>query len=409
MVEKVVITGIGGIAPNGLDTDAIWRNFIAGVSSVDTIKAFDTEGMPVKIGGEIRGFDLSHYGFDDLYKEYDRTTQLGLAASKLALEDSGLELDNLDPGRIGCIIGNAGGSLCSCEDIFYKYYTNKNINGKVDKSHFRLLLSRVIAKYYDFRGVNQIISTGCTSGLDAVGLAYYTLLDNNLDVVLTGGVEAPVTPTTVSSFAKIGALSFRNDNPRKASRPYDKDRDGFVLAEGAGLLVLEKLSYARKRGARIYAEVKGFASNSSAYHMTGIPRDGKPVSEVLKKTLKNSKINREDIDYINSHGSSTPMNDIAETNAYKDTFRDQVYKIPISSIKSMIGHCLGAIGGIEVLTCAMVLNEQVIPPTINLEEPDKECNLDYVPNVAREANVNNILTNGSGFSGLNSAIVLSKI
>lgn len=408
MQKRVVITGVGSIASNGLNTKEVWSNLKKGVSGVREIDFFDTKDIPVKFSGSIENFNIEDYGFSPEYKKYDRCTQLGLATAELALQDAELLSGDYNRRKVGVIIGNAGGSLVSTEKIFDKLVKEQVVTEDIEKSHFRILISRVIAKHYNLSGINQIISTGCTSGLDSVGMAMEAIRNNEADIIIAGGVEAPITPATICAFAKIGALSERNDSPTEASRPYEKSRDGFVLAEGSGLVIMENLEHALARGAKIYGEVMGFSTNCSAYHMTGMPSDGKPISDVIIKALEDANVNPLEIDYINAHGSSTPMNDVAETNAYKKVFGDEVYKKPISSIKSMLGHSLGAIGGIEVVVCALSIQDQIVPPTINLDIPDDECDLDYVPNKARKVKVDKILTNGSGFSGLNSAIIMGQ-
>ncbi|HEX9058929.1 MAG TPA: beta-ketoacyl-[acyl-carrier-protein] synthase family protein [Clostridia bacterium] len=407
MIHTAVITGIGAITNIGLNTKETWNGMKAGKCGISEIDVFDTTNLPIKIAGQIRGFDITDYDFSSDYAKYDRSTQLGLAAAKLAIDDSGI-LPFLKNSRTGVYVGNAGGALSVGEAMFDQVVKNTPLQDNIYYGYFRILASRVISECYKLTGPSQVISTGCTSGLDAIGMTMRAIERGEIDIAICGGTEAPITPATICSFAKIGALSTIAD-PNEASRPYDKDRDGFVLAEGTGMLILESMEHARKRGAKIYGAVAGFATNCSAFHMTGMPEDGGPIAEVITKSLEVSNIKPDEIDYINSHGSSTPMNDFAETQAYKLAFGDKAKSIPISSIKSMIGHSLGSIGAIEVVTCALVLEDQIIPPTINFNVPGDGCDLDYVPNTARSARVNNIVSNGSGFSGLNSSIVMTKV
>lgn len=409
MTRKVVITGVGAITNLGLNTDETWKGLVEGRSGISKINIFNTESFPVKISGSIKGFDIESYGFERKYSDLDRSSQLGLASTKLALSDAGLAKGDYDNKPWGVFIGNAGGALCMGEDIFDKFVKGIVKDEPLNRGYFRILAARSISQYFNLKGPSQIISTGCTSGLDAVGLAMKSIARGEVEVAICGGTEAPITPATLCAFAKIGALSTRNDSPQEASRPYDNGRDGFVLAEGAGIIILEDYEHALKRRAKIYGEVCGYATNCSAYHMTGMPGDGGPIAEVISKALESAKLNYGEIDYINSHGSSTPMNDYAETQAYKTVFKEMANKIPISSIKSMIGHSLGSIGGIEVVACALMLEKQIITPTINITKLGEGCDLDYVPNSARKATINTILSNGSGFSGLNSAVVLKKI
>jgi 3-oxoacyl-[acyl-carrier-protein] synthase II len=408
MMRRSMITGVGTITNVGLDTETTWNGLINGRSGIDTIDIFDPADLPVRIAGQIRGFAIEDYGFSKHYTECDRSNQLGLAATQMAMEDSGILSYNFAKERTGVFIGNAGGALCMGENIFDKVVRQAEIGENLYSGYFRILAARSISNYYNLTGPSQIISTGCTSGLDSIGQAARAISRGEVDIAICGGAEAPITPATLCAFAKIGALSSRNDSPQEASRPYDKDRDGFVLAEGAGIIVLESLEHAVKRNAKLYGEVVGFATNCSAYHMTGMPSDGKPIAAIIQKSLETAKLGYDEVDYINSHGSSTPMNDLAESSAYKAVFGEKAAKIPISSIKSMIGHSLGSIGSIETVVCSLILENQMIPPTININELGAGCDLDYVPNRARKAKVDTIVTNGSGFSGINSVLVLKK-
>lgn len=404
-----IITGIGLITSLGLDTKETWDAMVKGQSGVNNIESIDTDEMPVKIAGEIKDFNIVNYGFDSEYSKFDRSWQLGLAAAKLAIEDSNIFNTKYSKYRVGVIIGNAAGSVLSAAKALDAYIHKDTINKEVANAIVRQKVSNEISKYFDFCGPSQVVSTGCTSGIDAIGLANLLIERDEIDIAICGGVEASLSNIVISAFAKINALSFRNDDPKKASRPYEKNRDGFVLSEGVGILVLESKKRAKNRKNKIFGEILGYASNSNAFHMTSMPKDGHILADAIKKSLESAKVDYRNVNYINSHGSSTKLNDYSETQAYKKVFKEKAHDIPISSIKSMIGHSLGAIGGIEVCLCAKMLDEQMILPTINLEEADAECDLDYVPNKARKvSNLNIIVSNASGFSGLNSSVVLKK-
>lgn len=404
-----VITGIGLISSIGLNTKDTWNAMVQGKSGVSKIESFDTEGIPVKIAGEIKKFNIEEYNIDSKYSKSDRSCQLALAAAKLAIEDAKLFDIDFKKYRVGVIIGNAAGSVITAKKVVESDINKEEINKDMARNYVREEAANIISDYFGFSGVSQIVSTGCTSGIDSIGLANSLIERDILDIVVCGGTEAPLNKIVVSAFAKINALSLRNDEPEKASRPYDKYRDGFVLAEGSGILVLESKKMVIESNRNAYAEILGYASNSNAFHMTGMPKDGILLGKVIEESLKDAGVTYKDIDYINSHGSSTKLNDYSETAAYKHVFKERAYEIPISSIKSMVGHSLGAIGGIEVGACAKMLKEQIILPTINFEERDEDCDLDYVFNKSRTVNnLNVIVSNASGFSGLNSSIVLKR-
>jgi len=416
--RRVVITGLGVIAPNGIGKKQFWDASVAGRSGIRHVTRFDASRLPTRIAGEVPDFDGHALGLTTIEATYmDRGTQFALAAANLALEDadvSSLTPDELD--RFGVFVGTAMASAYEGEKLWSQLTDNgthtPRTTQKDDFIPATLLMphasSAAIATHHKLHGPCTVIATGCSAGADAIGQAYWTIEEGRADRMLAGGADSAICYAGINVFSIIGAVSTRNDEPEKASRPYDRDRDGFVMAEGAGILLLEERERALARNAHIYAEIIGFTSNSNAYHMTALPDDGMPLQDLLHQTLYDAHITQEQLGYINSHGSSTPANEAAETAAYKAVFGSHAYHIPISATKSMIGHTQGAASAIEAVVTALVVKHQILPPTINQEHPDPRCDLDYVPNIARSATVEVALTHSSGIGGVNSALVFAR-
>jgi 3-oxoacyl-(acyl-carrier-protein) synthase len=420
-LRRVVISGLGVIAPNGMGKEAFWQATLNGISGIRRITRFDTSRLPVKIAGEIEQFLPQQYGLSSAeITDNNRGTQLALAASALALEDAHLTLPLLqeESERTGVYMGAAMACVeegeevwrLATEDGLHDPLFTAELERCMNASKFMTHASAsTIASHYQLYGPCMVLATGCSAGADAIGEAFWTIQEGRADRMLAGGSDSGITPLTLSAFHIMGALSTGyNDHPEKASRPYDQQRDGFVMAEGAAVLLLEEREVALARNAHIYAEIITFATNSNSYHMVTLPEDGAPLQQLLRQTLYESGIGREQIDYINSHGSSTPLNDVAETTAYKAVFGPHAYHIPINATKSTIGHTQGAASAIEALVTALVLEQQIVPPTINQEHADPLCDLDYVPNQARAAQVDLALTHSSGFGGINSALILAR-
>jgi len=416
--KRVVITGLGVVAPNGIGRENFWQACISGRSGVRRITRFDASFLPAQIAGEVVGFDPELLG---LTKEeaciLDRGTQFAVAAANLAICDSGLpaEISESERNAMGVIIGNAMASVDEGERLWLQFTDHGTQPVHVRKQDFQpatFLLSfspsSAISAHLQLCGPSTVISTGCSAGADAIGQAFWAIQEERADRMLAGGSDSAINATGINVFSVMKALSTRNDEPERASRPYDGQRDGFVTAEGAGVLLLEERDLALSRGAHIYAELISFTSNSNGHHMTTLPEDGVPLQYLLRQALEEAHITPDQLDYINSHGSSTRPNELAETAAYKAVFGQQAYCIPISSTKSMIGHSQGAASAIETIVTALVLDRQCIPPTINQQQPDPFCDLDYVANVARCADVNVALTHSSGFGGVNTALVLVR-
>jgi minimal PKS ketosynthase (KS/KS alpha) len=416
MSRQVVITGIGVVAPGGPDTKAFWETLTAGRTATRRISFFDPHPFRSQIAAEC-DFDAVAEGLSHQeIRRMDRAAQLCVVAARQALSDSGLEPDALAPHRTGVSIGSAVGATMTLDreyavvsdggrmwHVDHRYAVPHLYNAFVPSS-----FAAEVAWLAGAEGPATVVSAGCTSGLDAVGHACELIREGTADVMLAGATDAPISPITVACFDAIKATSVRNDDAAHASRPFDRSRDGFVLGEGAAVLVLEELASARRRGARLYASIAGFASRCNAYHMTGLRPDGREMAEAIKAALDQSRLNPEDVSYVNAHGSGTKQNDRHETAAFKQALGEKAYLVPISSIKSMIGHSLGAIGSIEIAASALAIEHNVVPPTANLNERDPECDLDYVPLTAREQPVDVVLSVGSGFGGFQSAIVLAR-
>ncbi len=414
--RRVVATGIGVISPNGIGKEACWDGMINGRSAIKRVTEFDVSMFNTKIAAQVHDFDPIKLGLTrDEAIRTDRYVQFAMVAARMALEDSGINLEKIDRTRMGVSLANAiCGTKYMEEEFALVTDSGKNpIDPTIvrpdlyDASMFNTPSSEISAKY-GLKGVCNTISTGCTAGTDSVGFSFEAIQDGDVDIMVTGASEAPITPITFGAFDTVNVLSVHNEHPEKASRPFDSKRNGFVISEGAGLLVVEELEHAKARGARIYCEIVGFGTTCNAFHMTDLPPEGDAKAACINMALEDAQVKPTDIDYINAHGSSTRQNDVFETNAYKMVFGDYAYKVPISSLKSMIGHPLAGANGIELAVGALIFERDMLPPTINQEFPDPQCDLDYVPNKARKLRVNCMLKTSSGFSGIHSAMVLRR-
>ncbi|MEV8098474.1 beta-ketoacyl-[acyl-carrier-protein] synthase family protein [Kitasatospora sp. NPDC085879] len=416
MNRRVVVTGIGVMAPGGSGTAAFWDLISSGRTATRPITAFDATGYRSRIAAEC-DFDPAVHGLTPReVRRMDRAAQLATVAAREALQDSGISAAGVQPHRIGVSLGSAVGCSVSLEEE-YAIVSDSGRKWLVDHAytsphlfgHFVPgSLAAEVAWASGAEGPAAVISDGCTSGLDALGHAADLVREGTVDVVLAGGTDAPISPITVACFDAIKATTPRNDDPEHASRPFDRTRNGFVLAEGSAVMVLEEYEHARRRGARIYAEFAGFGTRSNAYHMTGLRADGREMAEAIRIALNEGRVAPEDIGYVNAHGSGTKQNDRHETAAVKLSLGEHARRTPMSSIKSMVGHSLGAIGAIEVAACVLAMQHDLLPPTANLHEPDPECDLDYIPLKAREKRVDAVLSIGSGFGGFQSAVVLTR-
>jgi len=410
MKKRIVITGIGLVTPYGVGKDIFWEGLTSGKSAIGYLSNIDTTDLPVKIGGEVKDFDPEKYLGKKEARKMDRFTQFAVVAGMEAINDARIDPERIDKERVGIIIGSGIGGIHILEQQ-HSLILEKGPS-RISPFFIPMLISNMASAYisimFGFTGITFSVNTACATGATAIGEAVKAIQMGECDIVITGGTDAAITPLSVAGFANMKALSTRNDEPEKASRPFDNKRDGFVIAEGAGILVLETLESAKSRGASIYAEVAGVGSTSDAYHLTAPEPEGRLQARAMELALIYGDIKKEEVDYINAHGTSTPLNDAVETKAIKTLFGDLSYKIPISSNKSMIGHTLGAAGSIELIATALTIKEGIIPPTINYEYPDPECDLDYVPNVKREKEVRVALSNSFGFGGHNVSIALKK-
>lgn len=410
MKKRVVITGLGVVAPNGIGKEAFWKANLEGRSGVDCLTAFDVSRFNTRIAAEVKDFNPARYMPEVTASRVDRFVHFGLSSARLAIEDSRLQLDNVDRERAGVIIGSGLGGI-----LFHE----KQIVASMEKGAHRAnpqgvprvtpnAVAAHIAIQYGLLGPNMVISTACASGNHAIGDALDKIQDGKANVILAGGAEAPITPYTFGAFYSLRVLSRTSRPPGEASRPFDNERDGFVIGEGSAVLVMEELEHALRRGAHIYSEIIGYGMTSGAYHMVMPKTDGEDAARTMKLALQNAGIGVEEVSYINAHGTSTKANDIAETKAIKGVFGKQAYRIPVSSTKSMIGHTIGAAGAIEAVASCLAIEHQILPPTINYEHSDPECDLDYVPNKPRAAEVDVVLSNSFGFGSVNASIVLRR-
>ncbi|MBN3039756.1 MAG: beta-ketoacyl-[acyl-carrier-protein] synthase family protein [Candidatus Omnitrophica bacterium] len=414
MARRVVITGIGVISGAGEDKEEFYKNLIDGKPCIEKVDNFDVSLFVSKIASQDLEFDPLNFGIND-HKRMDRYVQFAIAAAKQAVEDAKINFRELDQKRCGVVLANAicGTRFMEEEFLLVTDWGKKPIDPRkgrpylYDAAMFNTPSAEISAKY-DTQGINCTISTGCTAGTDSLGFAYELIRDGRQDVIISGASEAPVTPITFGAFDVVNVLAKNNDQPHKASRPFDNKRNGFVISEASGILILEELEHAKKRGVPIYAEVIGYGTSCNAYHMTDLPANGEPMARCMDIAISEAGIKKEEIGYINAHGSSTKQNDAFETDAYKQVFGELAYKIPISSIKSMIGHPLAAANAAESVLCCMIFKHGYLPPTINQEEPDPMCDLDYIPNTKRELMPDFILKTSSGFSGIHSSIVFKR-
>jgi 3-oxoacyl-[acyl-carrier-protein] synthase II len=402
---------MGVVTPIGNNLETFWSNLKNGVSGIRTIDAFDTTGYDCKIGGQVRDFDPKPFFKNPKdVRRTDRFTHLGMAAAKMAMADSGIDVDNLkERDRFGVIVSTGIGGLKTLQDQLQILLTKGP--GRNSPFTIPMLISNmgggVISMEFDLRGPNLCIVTACATSNNAIGESWRIIKSGDADMFLAGGAEASIVEIGVAGFSAMKALSTRNDEPERASRPFDRDRDGFVMSEGAGVVVVEELEHARARNAKIYCEITGYGVSADAYHMTAPPPDGEGAARAMKLALEHARISPEQVDYINAHATSTDIGDLCETRAIKQIFGEHAYKVSISATKSMTGHLLGGAGGIEMAACALAIRDSVIPPTINLENPGEECDLDYTTNVAREKQVRVALNNSFGFGGHNATLVAS--
>jgi 3-oxoacyl-[acyl-carrier-protein] synthase II len=408
--RRVVVTGVGLVTPLGTGVEKAWKNICAGMSGVGLISRFDTSDFLVKIAAEVKDFDVDAFFDKKSAKHLDLFVQYGLAAAGMAIKDSGVVIDQSNCGRAGVITGCGMGGLPTIE-ICHKVILDRGPK-KVTPFFIPMVIPNMASGHISMmigsKGPNLSLSTACAAGTHAVGESYRHIQNGECDIMVTGGAEAVICAMGVSGFTAMKALSTRNDDPEAASRPFDKDRDGFVMSEGSGMLVLEELEHALARGARIYAEVSGYGLSSDAYHIAAPPEDGEGAVRCMRMALKDAGIKPEQVDYINAHGTSTPLNDRCETLAIKTVFGDHARRLAISSTKSMTGHMLGAAGGIEAVFTALSIKGQIAPPTINLQEASPECDLDYIPNQAREMDIRYALSNSFGFGGTNGVIAMKR-
>ena len=407
--RRVVITGLGALAPNGNTVPQYWDALINGKSGIGYITAFDTENLSVKIAGELSDFEPENHFDKKELRKLDPFTIYHIVSSSEAISQAKL-VDNVDLDRVGVMIGSGVGGIQTLEDQCEVY--NSRGQRRVSPFFVPRMIPNIaagnLAIKYGFKGPNQTIISACASGTDAIGLAARAIQYGDADVMVTGGTEASVTGLTISGFANIKALSTRNEDPESASRPFDLERDGFVLGEGSATIILEELSHARKRGVEILGELAGYGSTDDAFHITQPSEGGKGAIRAMKNAIQDANLSTQDIDYINAHGTSTPFNDKTESAAISSLFKETAEKLKVSSTKSMVGHALGASGALEAIACIMAIQNDIVPPTINYTTPDPECTLDYVPNESQQLTVNAALSNSFGFGGHNGVIAIKK-
>ena len=410
-MRRVVVTGCGVVSPVGIGKDAFWESLIKGKSGIRKITQFDPSSFDSQIAGEVKDFDPSSFFSPKELKRTPRFVQFAIVSTYEALKDSSLNLEKIDPYRVGVIIGSGIGSLETVEKE-HKVLLEKGPS-RVSPFLIPMLITNeaagCVAIRFNIKGVNFCTVTACASGAHAIGEAYRAIKDNKADVMICGGTEACITPLGVAGFCSLKALSTRNEEPERASRPFDRERDGFVIAEGCGIVILEELNFALKRGAPIYGELAGYAATCDAYHITAPSPDAEAPAKAMELAVKEAKISLEDNIYINAHGTSTPLNDKVETKAIKKAFGNYAKKLWISSTKSMTGHTLGAAGAVEFIVICLALKNKIIPPTINYENPDPECDLNYTPNQAKEVDIKVALSNSLGFGGHNATLLVKSL
>lgn len=410
MSKRVVITGLGVVSPVGNNVDEYWNSLISGKSGVTEVTRFDVSDFPAKIAAEVKNFDVTEYVDNKAARRMDLSEQYAIAASDQAIKDSKLDLESVDLDRCGVVIGSGIGGISTFEDQHSKLLSAGP--GRVSPFFIPMMIidmcPGLVSIRFGFRGPNYATVSACASSSHALTDAYHIIQRGEADVMITGGAEATLVPSSLAGFCSSKALSTRNDNPTAASRPFDIDRDGFVMGEGSGIIVMESLEHAQARGAKIYAEFTGSGMTGDAYHMTAPHPEGRGAKKAMELALERANLKPEQIDYINTHGTSTGLGDIAETKAIKAILGDHAYKVPINSTKSMIGHLLGAAGSLEFIACVKSIETQQVHPTINLENPDPECDLDYVPEGARKVKISHVLSNSFGFGGHNVSLIASK-
>jgi 3-oxoacyl-[acyl-carrier-protein] synthase II len=411
--RRIVVTGLGLVSPVGNCVESAWQNIIAGKSGIDTISKFDHTTFPVHFAGEVKNFNIEDYIPAKEARHMDIFIHYGIAAGIQAIKDAGIDINQtlFNPERIGIMIGSGIGGLPVIEHNKEEFLNKgaRRISPFLIPAAIINMISGHLSIMYGFSGPNLAIVTACTTGLHCIGEASRMIEYGDADVMIAGGAESTICHLGIGGFANMRALSTRNDNPSAASRPWDKDRDGFVLGEGAGVLVLEELEHAKKRGAKIYCEIIGYGRSADAYHMTAPTEDGSGAAHCMKLAMNNAEINPEQIDYVNAHGTSTPLGDIAETKALCKLLGDHANNVVVSSTKSMTGHLLGGSGGLESVFSALALYHQIIPPTINLDNPDPACHLDYCAHTARASKIDVLLKNSFGFGGTNGTLVMQKV
>jgi 3-oxoacyl-[acyl-carrier-protein] synthase II len=408
--RRVVVTGLGAVSPVGLSAESSWESVLNGKSGIAALDVFDVSEFSTRIGGSVRNFDITDYIADKEAKKMDVFIHYGLAAGCQAFEHSGVAVTDANADRIGVAIGAGIGGITGIENGHNSFLKGgpRRISPFFVPSNIINMISGNLSIKYGLKGPNFAIVTACTTGTHNIGEAARVIMYGDADVMVAGGAEMATSPTSLGGFASAKALSRRNDEPELASRPWDRDRDGFVLSDGAGVLVLEELEHAKRRGATIYAELVGYGMSADAYHMTQPPAGGEGAARCMMHALKDAGINPDQIDYINAHGTSTPAGDLAETQALKTVLGEHAYQVAVSSTKSMTGHMLGAAGGIEAIFSVLALRDQVVPPTINLDNPDHECDLDYVPHHARKMPLDYVMSNSFGFGGTNGTVIFKK-
>jgi 3-oxoacyl-[acyl-carrier-protein] synthase II len=410
MKRRVVVTGLGAVTPLGNSVGESWDGAISGKSGIGPITRFDSSPFKSRIAGEIKNFDPLQYVSKQEVRRYDDFILYSLAASEMAMADAKLTITPEFAERAGVIVGSAIGGIATLAEEMKSLFESgpRKISPFAVPAILANLASGHVSIRFGAKGPINCAVTACAAGTSAIGDAYKTIVHGDADVMITGGVEAAITPLAVGGFGAMRALSVKNEEPQKASRPFDKDRDGFVIGEGCGIIILEELSFALERGARIYAELSGYGCTSDAFHMAAPPPGHEGAARSMRIAVKDAGLNPEDIDYINAHGTSTPLNDLYETQAIKFLFGEHAKKLMVSSTKSMTGHMLGGTGGVEAIFAVKALQEGVIPPTINLDNPSEECDLDYVPNVARRREINTAMSNTFGFGGVNAVLLFKK-
>ena len=409
-MRRVVVTGVGVVSPVGIGPREFWKSLCEGISGVGVINRFDASSYPVRIAAEVKGFDPLQYMEKKDLKKMDLFIQYGLAAGLMSAEDARLQVTPENSHRIGVLVGAGIGGLWAIEEQ-HKILMSRG-PGRISPHFIPSLITNLAAGQISIRlgakGPNSCVATACATGTHAIGDSFKIIQRGAADVMIAGGCESAITPLALAGFSAMRALSARNDDPPMASRPFDAQRDGFVMGEGAGILILEELNHALSRGVPIYAEVSGYGMSGDAYHITATPPGGEGAVRCMRSALEDAGVRPEEVDYINAHGTSTDYNDLAETQAIKTVFGDHAYRLPVSSIKSMIGHLLGAAGAVEAAATALTIKDGILPPTINYEFPDPGCDLDYVPNRARKVEVRYALSNSFGFGGTNASLILKR-